>query len=102
MYISRFQVDTEKWDIVYQPIVTRDEIVEIYIEDGDESMANLEAVARAGTGKRPRVRVDITGAEFFRMDEVAVDFKAEQASGSDQSSRTQLGYRTTEEVSFER
>lgn len=92
------QVDTEKWDTVYQPISSREETVEIYLDEVDP-IANLEAVARSGTGKRrPRVRVDLAGAEFFHMEEVAVEFAAEKSGGSHASSRTQLGYRTTEEV----
>lgn len=72
--------------------------MEIYLDDAD-SIANLEAVAKSGTGKRrPRVRVDLAGAEFFSMEEVASEFKAEKAVGSRASTRTQLGYGTTEEV----
>lgn len=70
--------------------------MEIYLAESD-SIADLAAVAQAGTGKRrPRVRVDLAGAEFFSMEEVASEFKAEKAAET--SSRTQLGYRTTEEV----
>lgn len=95
------QVDTEKWDTVYQKISSRGETVEIFLEDptaGDDPMSSLEAVA---TGKRrPRVRVDLAGAEFFSMEEVASEFEPEKSGGpSSVSSRTQLGYQTTEEVS---
>ncbi|CAM9502997.1 unnamed protein product [Ectocarpus fasciculatus] len=94
---GKAQVDTEKWDTVYQPISSRGETVEIFLDDHD-SIANLEAVAQAGTGKRrPRVRVDLAGAEFYSMEEVASEFEAEKATGKN-STRTQLGYRTTEEV----
>lgn len=92
------QVDTEKWDTVYQVVSTRGETVEIFLDDAD-SIANLEAVAKSGTGKRrPRVRVDLAGAEFFSMEEVASEFEAEKPVGSGASTRTQLGYGTTEEV----
>lgn len=92
------QVGTEKWDTVYQPVSTRQETVEIFLEE-DNDLADLEAMASAGTGKRrPRVRVDLAGAEFFSMEEVAAEFQPEAGSASEASSRTQLGYRTTEEV----
>lgn len=79
---------------MYQAISSRGEAVEIFLDQPD-AIANLEAVA---TGKRrPRVRVDLAGAEFFSMEEVASEFKADKATGN-ASSRTQLGYRTTEEV----
>ena len=72
--------------------------MEIFLDDAN-SIANLEAVAKSGTGKRrPRVRVDLAGAEFFSMEEVASEFEAEKSVGSEVSTRTQLGYRTTEEV----
>lgn len=72
--------------------------MEIYLDEPD-SMMHLEAVAQAGTGRRrPRVRVDLAGAEFFCMEEVASEFDAEKAGASGGSTRTQLGYRTTEEV----
>lgn len=92
------QVDTEKWDTVYQPISTREETVEIYLDEG-ESIANLEAVAREGTGRRRgTVRVDLAGAEFYSMEKVASEFQAEKAGRTGAPSRTQLGYKTTEEV----
>lgn len=89
-------MDTEKWDTVYQAISSRGETVEVFLEEAEaNAISNLEAVA---TGKRrPRVRVDLAGAEFFSMEEVAEEFKAEKVTGQ-ASSRTQLGYRTTEEV----
>ncbi|CAM9246581.1 unnamed protein product [Ectocarpus sp. 12 AP-2014] len=96
-FAATAQVDTEKWDTVYQAISSRGETVEFFLDDHD-SIADLEAVAQAGTGKRrPRVRVDLAGAEFFAMEQVASEFEAEKATGK-VSSRTQLGYRTTEEV----
>lgn len=96
--VSSSKVDTEKWDTVFQPISSRGETVKIYLDEAD-TIANLEAVAQAGTGRRrPRVRVDVAGAEFFSMEEVASEFEAEKSSGSAVSSRTQLGYKTTEEV----
>ncbi|CAN0453353.1 unnamed protein product, partial [Hapterophycus canaliculatus] len=92
------QVDTEKWDTVYQVISSNGETVEIFLDEPD-TIADLEAVAQAGTGKRrPRVRVDLAGAEFFSMEEVASQFEAEDAGKVASSSRTQLGYRTTEQV----
>eukprot|EP00752_Nemacystus_decipiens_P006780 g6089.t1 len=95
-FATTAQVDTEKWDTVYQAISSRGETVEIFLEETEANpISNLEAVA---TGKRrPRVRVDLAGAEFFSMEEVAEEFKAETVTGQ-ASSRTQLGYRTTEEV----
>ncbi len=86
---------------MYQKISSRGETVEIFLEEptaGDDPMSNLEAVA---TGKRrPRVRVDLAGAEFFSMEEVASEFEPEKprGGGSSATSRTQLGYQTTEEV----
>lgn len=74
--------------------------MEFFLDDAD-SIANLEAVAKSGTGKRrPRVRVDLAGAEFFSMEEVASEFEADKAVGSGASTRTQLGYGTTEEVRY--
>lgn len=93
------QVDTEKWDTVYQLVSTRQETVEVYLEE-DNDLADLEAMASAGTGKRrPRVRVDLGGAEFFSMEQISAEFQAETGSTAGES-RTQLGYRTTEEVIF--
>lgn len=84
---------------MYQPISVGEEKVEIYLEEEDESVARLEAVAQMGSGKRrPRVRVDLAGAEFFEMNRVASEFKAEESSASEQTSRNHLGYRLTEEV----
>lgn len=101
MHRSGLQVDTERWDVVHQHISTRQEAVDMYLED-QESLVNLEAVARSGTGKRrPRVRLDIAGAEYLQMEEVAVEFKPEQAPVTEKSSRVQLGYRTSEEVRTE-
>lgn len=98
----RPQVDTEKWDTVYQVISSNGETVEIFLDEPD-AIAELEAVAQAGTGKRrPRVRVDLAGAEFFSMEEVASEFEPEGAGKVAASSRTQLGYRTTEQVRDER
>lgn len=89
------KVDTEKWDTVYQPISTREEMVEIYLEE-DDPIAHLEVMASGTASRRPRLRLDLAGAEFFSMDEVAAEFKPESSSSG--SSRTHLGYRTTEEV----
>lgn len=83
---------------MYQVISSNGETVEIFLDEPD-TIADLEAVAQAGTGKRrPRVRVDLAGAEFFSMEEVASEFEPEDASKVASSSRTQLGYRTTEQV----
>lgn len=96
-FSSVAQVDTEKWDTVYQLVSTRQETVEVYLEE-DNDLADLEAMASAGTGKRrPRVRVDLGGAEFFSMEQISAEFQAETGSTAGES-RTQLGYRTTEEV----
>lgn len=97
-FTSTAQVDTEKWDTVHQPISTREERVDIYLQE-DDTLAHLEAIASAGTDtRRPRVRVDIAGAEFFSMEEVDAVFEADKTPATVASSRTQLGYRTTEEV----